>query len=226
MLHASDCDTKIVRQPEKETSELVSKEEEAQKKKTFSERGKVSPIHERVWSAEHASCQFSQALHQSMGPLQRPGGSTWENCSKIKWMTRRRQGCIYQQDDEKIHSCRVKSFHLLLKPGHVWGICLSCYWICLVEHWQEGRDKESGDQDATFFSINVIHLVEGFLCWEGHLLHLLYLNLEKASQYPMKSNVKTPRWKYGVHNLHLKNMGYEKIWNLTRLRLAEFQIFP
>ena len=32
-----------------------------------------------------------------------------------------------------------------------------------------------------FFSINVIHLVEGFLCWEGHLLHLLYLNLEKAS---------------------------------------------
>ena len=77
-----------------------------------------------------------------------------------------------------------------------------------------------------FFSINVIHLVEGFLCWEGHLLHLLYLNLEKASQYPMKSNVKTPRWKYGVHNLHLKNMGYEKIWNLTRLRLAEFQIFP
>ena len=87
------------------------------------------------------------------------------------------------QENTPLPSARRKVLHLLLQPGHVRGICFSCCRICLVEHRQEGRDLvlvwKVVSIQSLFSSNNATHLVDSFLGWEGHLLHLLHLNLRR-----------------------------------------------
>ena len=159
------------------------------------ETNETLPTHETVWLTEHASGQFSQAQHLSRGPWQPPV----KNYDKMDDLEEAEVGIfpgrkeLYTPARLKIHPCQEVSFSpaaralaypedllLLLSDlprgalkggqrscsgGEVMSKALLVKFCKLFRKWKVTH--------------NVNHLINSFLCWEGHLLHLLHLHLSK-----------------------------------------------